>query len=1121
MADFNPFESALLTTSNDTLQNMATDLNLRRKMYGGNRLFERLVPPEQYNAPSIAERVRSTVRSDPSEIVTAPLDLAMMGTGDLYNKAASGYAGLGAAAGEYSASGDFGRAIDAGAEAIRGYKAPEGPARNIQERPRSKALEQVFEPLNRAIQAGSQSLSDNALAQMYYNIGTEAGMDFLMGKHGAKAVGKMKPGLSTDVFYSAAERALDKVPGDKIKGQSLPNALLKLGATKAELTDLGVYEIAKSRASESIPKTELKELFQQRGFKLGEEVLGRPAEMETNLKAVRVFPEYAQPGDDPYFRIIDRNNGDIVSEVNADSPAMALETYREMAEMYGEEFNETPYFAQEKPVQFAGYKAIPGEGDPGTYREGFVTADVPPVSDHVGRLSNEIKQLERDQQQLVDQLAIQESRITEQQHRTNEELMQSIRDKKSELEKLGGKPSWRDPHSLYSDIENPVVRYRYDIRTQPDGKRLMFVHEYQPAFKKPTVNYTVIEPRGMVFELGNNLAKANEKMAKYPGAKLTKEISSPVPEALRDRAYDLAVKKSIAEAQAMGLDGVAWSTGAQQVDLYSNALRNVADEARWNPETQELQLYKDGRRVMKDQIPDKVSENKLEEIIGKAAARRLVESEATGERYRIEKTNNGKSYQIIDNVDNERIGITYPTLAEAKARAASFSGLVAQTKGFKVTRDLSIDKQWPARTYGDFENITKEPVKLDWKPATEDLGFEPYEVEAGSETVVVNGNAYNVVPSYHPRLEWEIIGQDRGEVKKYGFKSKEAAKKYVEEQELAKVSTSGAFNTKARIPSLFEKYGKGKVGVLGENIDVPKLEKLDEISFKQAQSDFSEKFPGVELPLKRHLLEIADSNGFEDNVGVSTGRYLNKTGLNISDIYKWLGEKYGATKTGQQPVFWFDKGKTPTEFPLYEGTTGVFRMLQDQIKKEGGGAKGVAQVAMKYGVPATLLAAYLRADDEGRKKLLAMPAMAGLIKYIQYTKTGNPIETAVKATPGELRGMLKDANKEHAGSGLRYVKTDKTGDVYAARAMDVTHSQLADKAVEWGDNESLEGGKLFTDKDIRDLFAKAGTTDTGHAFELKLLKKYRTENIFEAWDKMTKEEQQLLRSYVQKNKKGE
>ena len=38
---------------------------------------------------------------------------------------------------------------------------------------------------------------------------------------------------------------------------------------------------------------------------------------------------------------------------------------------------------------------------------------------------------------------------------------------------------WRDGHGSYRDVENPIVRIRYNTRTAPDGKKVMFIEEMQ------------------------------------------------------------------------------------------------------------------------------------------------------------------------------------------------------------------------------------------------------------------------------------------------------------------------------------------------------------------------------------------------------------------------------------------------------------------------------------------------------------------------------------------------------------------------------------------------------------------------------------------------------------------
>ena len=43
--------------------------------------------------------------------------------------------------------------------------------------------------------------------------------------------------------------------------------------------------------------------------------------------------------------------------------------------------------------------------------------------------------------------------------------------------------AWKDGHSQYSDIPNPIVRLRTNERTTADGKRMLFIEEIQAPQK--------------------------------------------------------------------------------------------------------------------------------------------------------------------------------------------------------------------------------------------------------------------------------------------------------------------------------------------------------------------------------------------------------------------------------------------------------------------------------------------------------------------------------------------------------------------------------------------------------------------------------------------------------------
>lgn len=96
---------------------------------------------------------------------------------------------------------------------------------------------------------------------------------------------------------------------------------------------------------------------------------------------------------------------------------------------------------------------------------------------------------------------------------------------------------WADGHSAYSDIENPIIRVRFNDR-DVDGKKVLFIEEMQ----------------------GPNPAN-QEKM----------------PEALKKRIYDIGAKRVLSYAKENGYDGVAWTPGKTQADRYllSKQLKQV------------------------------------------------------------------------------------------------------------------------------------------------------------------------------------------------------------------------------------------------------------------------------------------------------------------------------------------------------------------------------------------------------------------------------------------------------------------------------------------------------------------------------------------------------------------
>jgi hypothetical protein len=217
------------------------------------------------------------------------------------------------------------------------------------------------------------------------------------------------------------------------------------------------------------------------------------------------------------------------------------------------------------PTQYEQYSE-PGYV-PGSYRELFATK--PTNTKSINRLSELNKKAEK------------------------EELSKEERFEYTKLykENIG----WQDGHIAYSDIQNPIVRIRFNER-EVDGKRILFVEEIQGP--SPT-----------------NQAK--------------------MPEALQKRIYDIGVKRVLAYAKENGFDGVSWTSGKMQADRYN--LAKVVDSIDWwslttgekevgltlkNADYTALTINKTGK-ITQDTSNNFVGKQ-LDEVVGKSITNKIL-----------------------------------------------------------------------------------------------------------------------------------------------------------------------------------------------------------------------------------------------------------------------------------------------------------------------------------------------------------------------------------------------------------------------------------------------------------------------------------------------------------------
>lgn len=124
------------------------------------------------------------------------------------------------------------------------------------------------------------------------------------------------------------------------------------------------------------------------------------------------------------------------------------------------------------------------------------------------------------------------------------------------------KLTWKDGHTAYNDVKNPIVRVRYNDRRTTDGDKMLFGEEIQ-------------QPGSGQFE---KMPKVYQKYGEL-----------------------IAIKKLLYRAAAGGYDYLGLTTGKQQVARYENDLRQNVDKINWKrtgENTVDITAWKDNQSVM-------------------------------------------------------------------------------------------------------------------------------------------------------------------------------------------------------------------------------------------------------------------------------------------------------------------------------------------------------------------------------------------------------------------------------------------------------------------------------------------------------------------------------------------
>jgi hypothetical protein len=381
------------------------------------------------------------------------------------------------------------------------------------------------------------------------------------------------------IWYSKLEKHLDdktrSLKGDKPVPVSHFEQLLKdTSLKKDELEQSGVREWLAGK--EKATKNEVMDYLKENQVELKDVVLGGANtgwnEIEQDLHdtgEARLSNGYTVVYESGAYEIYDDGNGfqGTAGYSVADAVAYLKKAY--------------PGYASTTPTHFSQYTE-PGAKE-GSYREMFVTVPVSPR----------------------DQAAMEHNAKISADHNAPTKILQD---------------SWKDGHSQYSDIQNPVVRIRFNERFVADsegtsvevggkgGKVQRLTHERQKMLDAGMSDMGV---------RGNRILFVEEMQGP------SDENQGKMPEYLKNRIYDIGVKRILRYAKENGFDGVAWTPGEVQAKRYDLSKHFDKIEALANPDgTFNIFGYNNAGERIVDKLD--VPQGQLPDVVGKELAEKIV-----------------------------------------------------------------------------------------------------------------------------------------------------------------------------------------------------------------------------------------------------------------------------------------------------------------------------------------------------------------------------------------------------------------------------------------------------------------------------------------------------------------
>jgi hypothetical protein len=454
-------------------------------------------------------------------------------------------------------------------------------------------------------------------------------------------------------FYSAVEQQALNLPRKSGTGASFINDLMKgQDVKKYEIEAMGLDEFLKDKPN--VTRQEVQDFIQNNRVNVQERQLGGAITEDPVGIAKRkaIFDKY-ETQIQALYKDIDSFGYDTPRAV-LQSTDNRLRKLQEMRDAEADAFYKIP---EPTPTKYGRYQ-LPG-GD--NYREILLTTPVRGKSEldaaqiAAGDLRRQTADL-MEQWKAASELNPGDPSVSALYQRVadSRRLRDQAETKAQELKNQIGSQTYQSSHF---NEPNVLAHMRVNDRIDADGKKMLLIEEvqsdwhqagrekgYGPKFEESFMAYyETKDGQKIPLGYGNTKKEAeasidvgwkNQVDIKYETHKRT--ISEGVPDApFKDTWHQLALKRAIKEAVDKGYDRIGLTTGKQQIDRFSNELRQNVDEINFNPIGTQDQIIvnakKNGQNTFSGTIKDgkfidgSAQGKTVEEVLGKPMAKQIAE----------------------------------------------------------------------------------------------------------------------------------------------------------------------------------------------------------------------------------------------------------------------------------------------------------------------------------------------------------------------------------------------------------------------------------------------------------------------------------------------------------------